>query len=149
MLLIPAVLPPDAQHALERARRSHASFIPLSVAMAQSRWDLAIDGLFGIGLARPLQGDFRTLAQYLNELDCAVLAVDIPSGLDADHGTVVGATGIAVQADKTLTFIANKPGLYTGSGRDYSGKVELETLGVNSAIYSEPLAHLNLSLIHI
>src|SRR3990172_4104026 len=65
-------------------------------------WSLVVDGLFGIGLARPLEGDYAKLVDYANAQNCPVLALDIPSGLDSDTGCVAGR---AVRATHTITFI--------------------------------------------
>ncbi len=109
MPVAPGQLSSDAKTALDNANSKLVPFIELSNLVNDQKWDLAIDGLFGIGLTRPVQGDFRTLVEYLNQLSCPVLAIDVPSGLDADHGAIVGPNGIAVKASTTLTFIANKP----------------------------------------
>jgi hydroxyethylthiazole kinase-like uncharacterized protein yjeF len=96
---------------------------------------LAIDGLFGIGLKRPPQGRYAALISRLNELRCPILAVDIPSGLDADTGNILGA---AVEADYTLTFLAAKPGLYTMDGPDHAGTVLVSDLGVDATASIPP-----------
>jgi hydroxyethylthiazole kinase-like uncharacterized protein yjeF len=88
---------------------------------------LAIDGLFGIGLARPLTGRPAELAAWINGLTCPVLALDIPSGLNADTGAIMG---IAVRATRTISFIAGKPGLYTLDGPDQCGEVTVDSLGL-------------------
>ncbi len=134
-----ARLPADAVHALIRARESGVDFIELS-GVGQP-WALALDGLFGIGLARAPAGDFRRAITLLNELDCPVLAIDVPSGLDADTGAEVGG-GPAVRADHTITFIADKPGLHTAHGRDCAGTVHLERLAIAPALYGPALASL-------
>src|SRR5882672_10547410 len=90
--------------------------------------DLLVDAIFGIGLARPLQGAFLAAARWLNQQSCRVVALDVPSGLDADTGAwVAGGVGdaddLGVIADATLTFIADKPGLHTGDGCDAAGEV--------------------------
>jgi hydroxyethylthiazole kinase-like uncharacterized protein yjeF len=88
--------------------------------------------MFGIGLARGLDGVFATLAQRLSERarsDGHVLALDVPSGLDSDTGNIVG-NGPVVRATHTVTFIAAKPGLFTGAGRDHAGAVTIATIGV-------------------
>ena len=90
-------------------------------------WGLVIDGLFGIGLSRDIEGEYATLVDYVNRQRCPVLALDIPSGLDADSGRVLGR---AVQATHTLTFIALKPGLLTLDGPDHSGEVTVADLGL-------------------
>ncbi|MCX7271906.1 MAG: NAD(P)H-hydrate dehydratase [Burkholderiales bacterium] len=92
---------------------------------------LVIDGLFGIGLSRPLAGLAARLVDSVNRSGAAVLAVDVPSGLDAETGWVVGgAQGIAIRATRTLTFIADKPGLHTGQAASHTGRVEVDGLGV-------------------
>ena len=102
-----------------------------------------IDGLFGIGLVRPVEGPAQTLISFINTLPCPVLAIDVASGLDADTGCVIGADGIAVHASVTVTCIANKPGLHTASGRDFSGAVEVAELGIDRALFGSPAAELN------
>ncbi len=90
-------------------------------------WALAVDGLFGIGLTRPIEGQAAELIGRINQLGCPILAVDVPSGLCADTGRVLG---MAVGASRTLTFIAGKPGLYTGDGPDHCGEIRIDTLGL-------------------
>lgn len=143
MLADPQTLPADAQAALSRMRATNADLIDLQTACSQSHWTLVVDGLFGIGLTRPLQGPFRQLIEHINTLDCPVLAIDVPSGLHADTGAIVGPNGVAVLASKTITFIANKPGLHTASGRDCAGSVEVDNLALDEALYGLPGAELN------
>lgn len=139
LLADPQRLPPDAKAAHARALAGNARFIDrFDIA---GPWALAIDGLFGIGLARAPEGPFRAAVEQVNALDCAVLAIDVPSGLDADAGTVVGG-GIAVIADRTITFIADKPGLHTANGRDHAGEVIVDTLQIDPELYGPPLARL-------
>ncbi|MEG0822679.1 MAG: NAD(P)H-hydrate dehydratase [Burkholderiaceae bacterium] len=88
-----------------------------------------IDALFGVGLSRPLRGEFLDAVQWMNERQAPRFSLDLPSGLDAETGTWVG--GIAgVRADATLTFIAAKAGLYTAGGVDAAGTVEVAGLDV-------------------
>lgn len=89
-----------------------------------------IDGLFGTGLARRPEGPAAAAILALNRAraaGAAVLALDLPSGLDADCGAAPGPT---VQADRTLTFIAAKPGLFTGPALDAVGDVQIAELGL-------------------
>jgi len=88
---------------------------------------LIIDGLFGIGLARPLEGKHADLVEYINRQRCPVLALDVPSGLDADTGRVLGR---AVRATHTITFIGLKPGLLTLEGPDHCGEVSVADLSL-------------------
>jgi ADP-dependent NAD(P)H-hydrate dehydratase / NAD(P)H-hydrate epimerase len=99
-------------------------------------WRLVIDALFGIGLTRPVAGRFAEIIGRINALQCPVLAVDIPSGLDADTGRVLG---VAVRASRTLTFIAGKPGLFTLDGPDHCGEVIVDSLSLD---VGAPAGHL-------
>jgi ADP-dependent NAD(P)H-hydrate dehydratase / NAD(P)H-hydrate epimerase len=98
-------------------------------------WALVVDGLFGIGLRREPADDYAALIEEVNALDAPVLALDIPSGLDADSGRVIGS---AVMADHTITFIALKPGLLTLDGPDHCGTVHLAGLGLQDAVAAAP-----------
>lgn len=129
-------LPADAHRAYLHAAASHIAFLGPEQydAIARTDWALVIDGLFGIGLARPLSGLWRQLVETVNVLPAPVLSLDVPSGLDADTGTVVGgADGIAVRATHTLTFIGDKPGLHTCDGRDHAGAVSVACLDIAQA----------------
>ncbi|EKU79789.1 bifunctional ADP-dependent NAD(P)H-hydrate dehydratase/NAD(P)H-hydrate epimerase [Massilia timonae] len=114
--------------AYERARAGSVGWIDMLPPGAE--WGLVIDGLFGIGLERPVDGDYRELVVGLETIRCPILALDVPSGLDADTGAVIGPDGIAVRATHTITFLADKPGLHTADGRDHAGQVRVDMLGV-------------------
>ena len=111
----------------------------------QKSWGLVIDGLFGIGLAREIAGEPAALVDYANRQRCPVLALDIPSGLHADTGRVLGH---AVRATHTVTFIALKPGLLTLDGPDHCGEIRVESLGLDlpppNAWVAEPRLFRNL-----
>jgi ADP-dependent NAD(P)H-hydrate dehydratase / NAD(P)H-hydrate epimerase len=91
-------------------------------------WGLVIDGLFGIGLTRPVGGDHAVLVDYVNRQSCPVLALDVPSGIQSDSGA---ALGHAVRATHTITFIALKPGLLTLDGPDHCGEISVADLGLD------------------
>jgi len=94
---------------------------------------LVIDGLFGIGLVRPLSAAASAIAARLALAGVRVVAVDVPSGLDADRGAVVGGpSGTAIRADLTVTMIADKPGLHTGAGATHAGQVRVAELGLSA-----------------
>jgi hydroxyethylthiazole kinase-like uncharacterized protein yjeF len=97
-------------------------------ALPDRKWALVVDALFGIGLTRPIEGVLAELVSRINALPCPILAIDVPSGLSADTGRVLGA---AIRANRTLTFIAGKPGLYTLDGPDHCGIVTIDTIGVD------------------
>lgn len=96
---------------------------------AHTTWGLVIDGLFGIGLQRPLTDAYATLVDQVNQLHLPTLALDIPSGLQADTGMALGAT---IRATHTVSFIGLKPGLFTGDGPDFCGQIHLRSLGLES-----------------
>jgi hydroxyethylthiazole kinase-like uncharacterized protein yjeF len=91
-------------------------------------WGLVVDGLFGIGLARDVEGPFARLVDYANRQRCPVLALDVPSGIQSDTGRVLGR---AVRATHTITFIGLKPGLLTLDGPDHAGEITVESLGLS------------------
>ena len=145
-----AAASPDTLRALGRARAGSTRFIDAPPPARD--WALVIDGLFGIGLARPLEGAARAVVLGLEGLACPVLALDIPSGLDADTGALVGqAPGqgqaqsqpVAVRATHTITFIGDKPGLHTGAGRDHAGQVTVAPIGIDPALLPPAMAGLN------
>lgn len=116
----------DARAALAKWRAAGGEWI--DDLPRDARFDLVIDGLFGIGLARPVAGRHAELIEAVNELRTPVLALDVPSGLNADTGTIMGC---AIHATRTLTFIARKPGLLTLDGPDCCGELLLATLGID------------------
>ncbi len=124
----PARLPPDAAQACARARAAGASFT--SAAEPQRTPQLAIDALLGIGATRAPEGVIALAVRALNALACPVLAVDLPSGLDADTGQAFG--GDAVLATHTLALLTLKPGLLTAAGRDHAGSIWFDALGVDA-----------------
>jgi len=138
--------PPDARRALARAREAEIQFIEDhgDALLRQQAWALVIDGLFGIGLARPPGPRLRLIIDYINSLRCPVLSIDVPSGLDADTGSIVGGRdGVAVQATHTLTFIGDKPGLHTCDGSDHSGQIVVDTLEIAAERFPPTQAFLN------
>lgn len=116
----------DARAAFEHWR--HAGGGVLS-ALPDQHFDFVVDALFGIGLARPLQGAFLDAARWIGGHAHTVVALDVPSGLDSDRGAWVGDVE-GVLADVTVTFLGDKPGLHTGAGIDAAGDVRVDTLGL-------------------
>ena len=98
--------------------------------------DVYVDGLFGTGLARPIEGAARTLIEQINGSSQPVLAMDLPSGIHADTGSVLG---VAVCATVTVTFVAHKRGLFTGAALDHRGDLLLDTLGLPDTVYKPSL----------
>ncbi len=92
---------------------------------------LIIDGLLGTGLDREVSGRYADAIKIINKFNGPVLALDIPSGLHADTGFPLGN---AVRADRTVTFIGLKQGLFTGYGQEYCGNISFASLGVPLAV---------------
>lgn len=114
--------PADARASLQRARAAGVTF----AAEPPERWDLGIDALLGIGGSRVPEGPLRAHVERLNAGPAPVLAVDVPSGLNADSGQATGT----VCAAHTLSLLALKPGLFTAHGRDAAGTVWWDDLQV-------------------
>jgi NAD(P)H-hydrate epimerase len=129
--LVLAAAPPDklggdARRAMEEWLATGGSAHPFD-ADALSGCDLIVDGLLGIGLAGAPRAETLAVIRAINGAKRPVLALDIPSGVDADTGAVHEA---AVRAEVTVTFVGLKSGLFLGAGPEHAGVVLLEDLGV-------------------
>lgn len=89
--------------------------------------DLVIDALLGIGLKGKVGEPFLTIIELLNQSDRPILSIDIPSGLDADNGKVMGA---CVKAARTATMAAPKKGFFRDRARSFTGPVEVVDIGI-------------------
>lgn len=87
---------------------------------------LVVDGLFGTGLSRDVEGLPRQVIEAVVRAGHPVLAIDLPSGLDCDTGVVLGA---AIRAVRTVTFVAAKPGFFLGQGPELCGQIEVVPIG--------------------
>jgi hydroxyethylthiazole kinase-like uncharacterized protein yjeF len=132
-----ARLSADAQSALKKWRAADGML--LQAIPAHTRYDLVVDGLFGIGLERPISGRYAELIAQANRLPGRKLAIDLPSGINADTGAVMG---VAVRATHTITFIARKPGLYTLDGPDHCGEVSTALLELDPEALRAPQGRL-------
>ncbi|WP_347981055.1 NAD(P)H-hydrate epimerase [Limosilactobacillus portuensis] len=81
---------------------------------------LIVDALFGIGIDRPVEGNYATAIEAINNSDAVVVAVDMPSGINTDTGEVMG---VAVNATATVTFAVNKVGLTKSAGKKHASRV--------------------------
>ncbi|MGM0595424.1 MAG: NAD(P)H-hydrate dehydratase [Myxococcota bacterium] len=90
--------------------------------------DFIIDAVFGTGLDRPIMGIAREIISAVNATDSIKIAVDMPSGISADHGCVLGEH--AIKADLTVTFAFPKIGQFSSPGFAYCGEVEVVDIGV-------------------
>ncbi len=121
----------DAARACADWRASGSTILPASTDLPGA--DVYVDALFGTGLARPVDGAASQLIERLNASRRPVLALDVPSGVDADSGSVLG---IAVRATATITFVGHKRGLFTGAAADHCGDLILDALGLPEALYT-------------
>ena len=95
--------------------------------------DLVVDAILGIGLQGPVEGERRQAIDALNQTGLPILALDIPSGLNADTGEV---QGVAIKASVTLSFVGIKRGLYAGQAPDYCGEIAFDNLSLPDTVYA-------------
>ena len=131
----PRSLPPDAAAAFTAWRAAGGETVSDFPGAPANGWALVVDALFGIGLRRPIEGRYARWIDTMNAQQAPRLAIDIPSGLDADTGAILGTV---FQATATLTFIALKPGLLTLDGPDYAGTVHVHRLDIDPAAWLSP-----------
>ncbi|WP_304307039.1 NAD(P)H-hydrate dehydratase [Pseudacidovorax intermedius] len=121
-------LPSDARDAFDRLR---AAGIPLAPE-APVHFDLAVDALLGLGASRAPGGRMHDHLRRMQTSGAPVLAVDLPSGLDADTGRSAADPGIAGPGRRhCLSLLTLKPGLFTAQGRDAAGVVWFDELGAD------------------
>ncbi|HEU4686446.1 MAG TPA: NAD(P)H-hydrate dehydratase [Nitrospira sp.] len=136
LLAAPAELSRDAAVMFRRLTRSAsrsiiARFVAddrMKAALAGS--DIVVDALLGTGVSSELTGEYKAAVEFMNDSRRPIVAVDIPSGIQADDGRVLGS---AVRADLTVTFGLPKLGLYVGAGIDHAGVVAVADIGIPSS----------------
>ncbi len=129
----PAKLTGDASQAANDMKNAGVQPVKsLSEALASA--DLVVDAIFGTGLDRDVSGEWFQAIEGINRSQIPVVAVDIPSGLHADTGVVLG---IAVRAQLTVSFIGLKRGMVTGAAREYCGVIRFSDLDVPSTVYQQ------------
>ncbi|MDQ0908272.1 hydroxyethylthiazole kinase-like uncharacterized protein yjeF [Streptomyces canus] len=124
------LLAPERAHSAGLAALRRAGGRAVGVEDAErliEKADLLLDGIVGIGGKGGLRPDAARLAEAAERSRAVVVAVDLPSGVDADTGEVRGA---AVRADLTVTFGTHKPGLLIDPAREYAGSVRLVDIGL-------------------
>lgn len=110
---------------LEIAVNCHVPVLP-STAITDGEFDILLDGVFGIGLSRKVEGIYEQIIDSMNDSGARIYALDIPSGIHAGTGKVLGT---AVKADCTITFGVNKRGLVLYPGCEYAGEVMVGDIG--------------------
>jgi NAD(P)H-hydrate epimerase len=114
-----------------------SGFEPSRMAATIAATDWIVDGLLGTGLARPVEGPLSALIELMNGSGKPILALDLPSGLDADTGCPLG---VAVHCTATATFVAAKLGFSTAGAADYTGEVAIIDIGLPRRLL-EPFRH--------
>ncbi|MEO5702697.1 MAG: NAD(P)H-hydrate dehydratase [Gammaproteobacteria bacterium] len=94
--------------------------------------ELLVDALLGTGLDREISAEWRIAIEAMNASGIPIFALDIPSGLDADSGQVLG---VAIRAQATISFIGLKQGMFTGQARNYCGKIFFADLGLPAELF--------------
>ncbi|MFO0209000.1 MAG: NAD(P)H-hydrate epimerase, partial [Betaproteobacteria bacterium] len=128
---VASAAPATDEAAIARARWSSRTMSQVPNAAGGPVADVVVDALFGIGLRRPVEGPFAEQLAWLREQPAPIVALDVPSGLDADTGAWVGAVP-GVCATSTISFLGAKPGLYTGAGAEAAGRVLVDDLGASA-----------------
>lgn len=100
--------------------------IPVYDELPDEEYDIIVDGIFGVGLTREVAGIHREVIRKLNKKEACRIAIDVPSGVDASNGRVLGN---AFRADLTVTFGLSKIGLLLYPGADYAGEVVVKDIG--------------------
>lgn len=143
----PERAPADARAAWQRARDAGVRFAGQPPPGLQAQ-DLCIDALLGIGAARPPAARMAGWLRQLRAGPAPLLAVDLPTGLNADTGALLEPAGTEMDgqppgpaARHTLSLLTLKPGLFTAHGRDACGQIWFDDLGVACA--EPPTAWLN------
>lgn len=101
--------------------------IPICRNWKEDEYTTIVDSVFGIGLSRTIEGNYKELIRQINAHPAKVLSIDIASGICADNGKVMG---IAVKADITVTFAYEKIGHVLYPGAEYSGKIIRKEIGI-------------------
>jgi NAD(P)H-hydrate epimerase len=127
----PAKLRGDAQRAWQDFRAAGGETLSWRDDLIADT-DVIVDALFGVGLTRPIEGALADCIRSVNSSTAHVLALDIPSGLAADSGHILG---VAVRAERTITFLGLKLGFYLDEGPNCTGIVMCDSLDVPDAAF--------------
>ena len=126
--------------AMERELQSAGGVLEAFSGGGESLWEsvkdagVLVDALFGVGLSRPLIGDALAAVRLMNGAGRPIVSADIPSGVSADTGSVLGE---AVRAACTVTFSRAKPGHFAEPGCTYRGELKVADIGVPEDILAE------------
>ncbi len=119
---------------LQQLRIAKACGVQFCEPWETKDYDIIVDALFGIGLSKPIEGEYASVLNQINREAHIVIAVDIPSGISADDGTVCG---VALYADETVTFGAAKCGHLLYPGKEYTGELTVADIGFPKELLQE------------
>lgn len=143
----------DALASLARAQTCKITWLSIEDDLNHllAHCDAIVDGIFGIGISRPITGVWAEAISAMNHCRSTrhipVFALDVPSGLQADTGHILDGGNnkhypVAARASHTISFIGDKLGLHTGFGRDYAGHVLIDSLGIDATDFPKAnIAH--------
>jgi ADP-dependent NAD(P)H-hydrate dehydratase / NAD(P)H-hydrate epimerase len=137
-VVVPEQLRPDAYEAFDDYKASGGGVRPFAPELLSSG-EVIVDALLGTGLSGGVRPDMEPVIRAINASGRPVFALDVPSGLDADSGTV---TGEAIRAEATVTFVGLKTGLFVGDGPEFAGTVFFDDLELSGAISPPPTPRL-------
>lgn len=126
---------------MERRLPVSAKSIGCDIEKVLDECELVIDAIFGIGLNSPLREAAADASDAINNCCAPVLSADVPSGVNADTGQIMGT---AVKADVTVTFSLGKPGLYSQPGCAYCGRVVVADIGIPENVLERSACNVSL-----
>ena len=127
----PQQLQGDAAEAFQEAQAVGVRVLPWTSASGPGLRGVLVDALLGTGITGEVREPYASVIRAMNESGLPILAVDLPSGLCADTGSLLGET---VRAELTVAFIGLKLGLFTGQGPDRVGALVFDSLQADEAI---------------
>lgn len=107
--------------------------IPVVTTMPEKEYTVIMDALFGVGLNREINGEYRKIVEEMNRRKGFKIAIDIPSGVHAENGQILG---VAFRADLTVTFQCEKLGMVLFPGSDCAGKIVIRKIGIDTSIFA-------------
>jgi len=134
-LIDPDFLTGDVLIACQHYQNLHGLIVPFDDQIVDNS-DIVVDALLGTGLNRQVSGSYALAIIKINNSVSPVVSIDLPSGLNADTGTVMGCS---VKADITVTFIALKQGLFTGQAPEYCGELVYSSLKLPDSVFKDVL----------
>lgn len=123
----------NASHCTEETKRQMERLLEIGGEICNEfkdgEYSIIIDAVFGVGLSRKVEGKYFDILEKMNRAGGVKFAVDMPSGISADTG---GVLGTAFRADLTVTFQLEKLGLVLYPGKEYAGKVSVTDIGIHT-----------------